>query len=68
MSRGDSSHRREPNDSVRGLTGSGPSKVGVVKAMRARDVSRERTGPEPERRPQEVEGGSGKAGSSPVDS
>lgn len=68
MSRGDSSHRREPNDSVRGLTGSGPSKVGVVKAMRARDVSRERTGPDRQRHPQDGDGGSGNAGSAPVDS
>lgn len=34
--------RREPGaESLRGLTGAGSSKVGVDKAMRARDVSRE---------------------------
>jgi len=31
---------REPVDTLRGLTAPGPSKVGVEKAMRARDVSR----------------------------
>jgi hypothetical protein len=30
-----------PAESLRGLTGAGGSKVGVDKAMRARDVSRE---------------------------
>jgi hypothetical protein len=32
---------RTPAESLRGLTGAGSSKVGVDKAMRARDVSRE---------------------------
>lgn len=75
--------RREPGaESLRGLTGAGPSKVGVEKAMRARDVSREprrlRRG-EPDRdaaanadddveRSAYSEGGSGSSGSSPVDS
>jgi hypothetical protein len=32
---------RTPEESLRGLTGAGSSKVGTDKAMRARDVSRE---------------------------
>jgi hypothetical protein len=34
---------RDGGDSLRGLTAAGPSKVGVDKAMRARDVSRPRS-------------------------
>lgn len=68
--------RREPGaESLRGLTGAGSSKVGVEKAMRARDVSREprrprRGEPDPEaNRPGGYsEGGSGSSGSSLVDS
>lgn len=73
--------RREPGaESLRGLTGAGSSKVGVEKAMRARDVSRERRRPrrgEPDRDAGAAadvepvaysEGGSGSSGSSPVDS
>lgn len=69
--------RREPGgESLRGLTGAGSSKVGVDKAMRARDVSREparRRRGEPDREaqptsPRYSEGGSGSRGSSPVDS
>lgn len=66
----------ESRESLRGLTGAGPSTVGVEKAMRARDVSRERSARrrgEPERdAPAErggySEGGAGSSGSSPVDS
>jgi hypothetical protein len=76
--------RREPGaESLRGLTGAGSSKVGVEKAMRARDVSREPRRPrrgEPDRDADSgadadavepvaySEGGSGSSGSSPVDS
>lgn len=69
--------RRETGaESLRGLTGAGSSKVGVEKAMRARDVSREPRRPrrgEPDRdaavEPVAYsEGGSGSSGSSPVDS
>jgi hypothetical protein len=65
---------REPTDTLRGLTATGPSKVGVDKAMRARDVSR----PHPDVAEQDDQqpkadgapraqraGGSGSAGSSP---
>jgi len=57
---------REPTDTLRGLTATGPSKVGVDKAMRARDVSRARDEDvdEDEGRRQSA-GGSGSAGSSP---
>ena len=67
----------EPRESLRGLTGAGPSTVGVEKAMRARDVSRERSArrrgePVRDARPAErggySEGGAGSSGSSPVDS
>jgi hypothetical protein len=44
---------RQAGESLRGLTGAGSSKVGVDKAMRARDVSRE----QPPRRPGEPAGG-----------
>lgn len=71
--------RREPGaESLRGLTGAGSSKVGVEKAMRARDVSQEPRRPrrgEPDcdaadavKRGAYSEGGSGSSGSSPVDS
>ncbi|MGZ4632342.1 MAG: hypothetical protein ACXV2G_06705 [Actinomycetes bacterium] len=71
MTRSDSGPRREPGESLQGLAASGPSKVGVVRAMRARDVSRIRDedrgaadgGPDGQ-----TEGGSGSGGSSPVDS
>ncbi len=63
---------RDPGDSLRGLTASGPSKVGVDKAMRVRDVSRPRTeednepdpktDPDTDERPQII-GGSGVGGS-----
>lgn len=64
--------RPEPRaEPLRGLTGAGASKVGVEKAMRARDVSRE-AGPgrpgEPGSGGPQSEGGSGSAGSSPDDS
>jgi hypothetical protein len=69
---------RRPAESLRGLTGAGASKVGVDKAMRARDVSRERTTPRAGEVPregarrQDGEGysgdGPGSSGSSPVDS
>ncbi len=40
--------RSEPGgESLRGLTGAGASRVGVEKAMRARDVSRETRGRRP---------------------
>lgn len=62
---------RDAGDSLRGLTAAGPSKVGVDKAMRARDVSRPRTETDEdeseaaaEDRPQSV-GGSGSGGRSP---
>jgi hypothetical protein len=50
--------RREPE--LRGLTASSPSKVPVVKAMRARDVSRPRADEPVTGRP----GSSGRSGSS----
>ena len=56
------SEGREPTDTLRGLTATGPSKVGVDKAMRARDVSRPQAEDEPEA---QSAGGSGSAGSSP---
>jgi hypothetical protein len=69
---------RDGGESLRGLTGAGPSKVGVDKAMRARDVSRPRDEEDSDRsdptqpdgtRPGEPKaqsvGGSGSAGSSP---
>ena len=62
------SEGREPTDTLRGLASTGPSKVGVDKAMRARDVSRaHEEEPEPEGgRPRaQRDGGSGSAGSSP---
>lgn len=63
-------------EAMRGLTGAGASRVSLDKAMRARDVSRERAASrpgEPEGEPaddpgRQDEGGSGSAGSSPVDS
>jgi hypothetical protein len=62
---------RDGGDSLRGLTGAGPSKVGVDKAMRARDVSRphdeadgDETARKDEQKGQSV-GGSGSGGSSP---
>lgn len=45
----------EDGESLRGLSGGGPSQVGVDGAMRARDVSRPRPGP-----------GQGSGGNSPV--
>ena len=63
MTRPEQSSRREPGESVRSLSDAAPSKVGVDKAMRARDVSRVRAGdgaPEP---PQPA-GDAGSAGSS----
>jgi hypothetical protein len=52
---------REPGEPLRGLTALGPSKVGVEKAMRARDVSR------PTQEAPEVHrgGDSGSSGSAP---
>ena len=67
----------ESRESLRGLTGAGPSTVGVEKAMRARDVSRERSARRrgepvrdagPAERGGYSEGGAGSSGSSPVDS
>ncbi len=64
-------------DPLHGLTGAGPSKVGVSRAMRARDVSRadeepddtdpgdQTDAPPP---PAQTDGGTGRSGSSPVDS
>ena len=57
--------------SLRGLTGGGPSKVGVDGAMRARDVSRPSVEPVrggPTRTRRQAPAGSGSSGSSPVDS
>ena len=66
--------REQPADdrgSLRGLTGGGPSKVGVDGAMRARDVSRPRVEPtagRPSSERRQAPAGSGSSGSSPVDS
>jgi hypothetical protein len=70
MTRPDSPPRRDPAESLHGLSASGPSKVGVVRAMRARDVSRIRAedGEDDEDRRGQAVGGSGSGGSSPVDS
>jgi hypothetical protein len=57
--------RESSDEPMRGLAAPGPSKVGVDKAMRARDVSRPKEA-DPVR-PQS-EGGDGSSGSSPVDS
>jgi hypothetical protein len=59
--------REQSDEQMRGLAAPGPSKVGVHKAMRARDVSRVQ---EPAvRRPAEPsgqsDGGAGSSGSSP---
>jgi hypothetical protein len=71
---------RDPADSLRGLTAPGSSKVGVDKAMRARDVSRPDAVPsDPAASPADdedaadsdsaqSEGASGKTGSSPASS
>jgi hypothetical protein len=56
---------RAGDELLRGLAAPGPSKVGVLKAMRARDVSRAE--PPEQGRPQS-DGGVGRSGSSPVDS
>jgi hypothetical protein len=63
---------REPTDTLRGLTATGPSKVGVDKAMRARDVSRPHPDVADDQQPKAGDapraqraGGSGSAGSSP---
>lgn len=64
------------SESLRGLTGAGASRVSLDTAMRARDVSREpaaRRAGEPDGEPADDPdgqgvGGSGSAGSSPVDS
>ena len=61
-----STEGREPTDTLRGLTATGPSKVGVDKAMRARDVSRPHAEDTAEQEPEaQSAGGSGSAGSSP---
>jgi hypothetical protein len=59
--------RERPDEPLRGLAAPGPSKVGVDKAMRARDVSRsaEPSRAEPTR---QSDGGEGSSGSSPVPS
>lgn len=67
--RPDAGQRKDPGEAARGLVAAGPSKVGVVKAMRARDVSREPSGdPQGARSGQEGAGASGSGGSSPEDS
>jgi hypothetical protein len=68
--------RARPADpELRGLTANAPSRVGPVKAMRARDVSRPRDGEDgvaegdgPVRGAQGDVGGTGRSGSAPVDS
>lgn len=68
--RPDAGQRKDLGEAARGLVAAGPSKVGVVKAMRARDVSRE-PGGDPQdgaRSGQEGAGASGSGGSSPEDS
>jgi hypothetical protein len=59
-----SDQERRPDPSLRGITARGASKVGVEKAMRARDVSRPGTagGTRAER---QGDGGAGSSGSSP---
>lgn len=59
------SHERAPDQPLRGLTAAGRSKVGVEKAMRARDVSRPAESWQEEDRGQD-EDGAGNSGSSPV--
>lgn len=65
---GHEEHRPGPREPLRGLTGAGPSKVGVSRAMRARDVSRDGVEPAPDRPDAQSEGGAGSGGSSPLDS
>lgn len=55
---------RDEAERMHGLTAPGPSTVGTVRAMRARDVSRA-AAPARERH---SDGGAGSSGSSPVDS
>jgi hypothetical protein len=57
--------REGSDEPMRGLTAPGPSKVGVDKAMRARDVSRAKVA---DRAKPQREGGDGSSGSSPVSS
>jgi hypothetical protein len=67
-----SEHGRSGDEPLRGLTAPGPSRVGTVKAMRARDVSRpDVAGREGSRRQDgsgHNVGAAGSSGSSPVDS
>jgi hypothetical protein len=59
-----SDQERRPDPSLRGITARGASKVGVEKAMRARDVSR--PGPAADTRSErQSDGGAGSSGSSP---
>lgn len=53
------------DEPLRGLAAPGPSKVGTVKAMRARDVSRSDS---TRQGSGHTDGGAGRSGSSPVDS
>lgn len=52
-------------ESLRGIVGAGPSKVGPVKAMRARDVSRPRPETSEPAPDDQSAGGDGSSGSSP---
>jgi hypothetical protein len=65
-------HGRTGDEPLRGLTAPGPSRVGTVKAMRARDVSRAdvagREGSRGQGGSAHSVGEAGSSGSSPVDS